>query len=98
MTLCTAFTRKESFLLIFSGLAEILFGLPAVVFRRLCLPGNSILNQTGYITFAGLLWIGQGTGAIKWPQTSFMINQIQWTGYGAALAALGLIFIWQAKR
>jgi hypothetical protein len=47
---------------------------------------------------AGLLWIGQGTGAIKWPQTSFMINQIQWTGYGAALAALGLIFIWQAKR
>jgi hypothetical protein len=46
----------------------------------------------------GLLWIGQGTGAIKWPQTSFMINQIQWTGYGAALAALGLIFIWQAKR
>jgi uncharacterized membrane protein len=46
----------------------------------------------------GLLWIGQGTGAIKWPQTSFMINQIQWAGYGAALAALGLIFIWQAKR
>ena len=46
---------------------------------------------------AGLLWIGQGTGAIKWPQTSFMINQIQWTGYGAALAALGLIFIWHVK-
>ena len=46
----------------------------------------------------GLLWIGQGTGAIAWPKTSFMINQIQWTGYGAALAALGLIFIWQAKR
>jgi len=53
MTLCTAFARKESFLLIFSDLAEILFGLPAVVFRRLCLPGNSILNQTGYITFNG---------------------------------------------
>jgi hypothetical protein len=47
---------------------------------------------------AGLLWIGQGTGAIKWPQTSFMINQIQWAGYGAALVALGLILIWQAKR
>jgi hypothetical protein len=46
----------------------------------------------------GLLWIGQGTGAIKWPQTSFMINQIQWAGYGAALVALGLILIWQAKR
>jgi uncharacterized membrane protein len=46
----------------------------------------------------GLLWIGQGTGTIKWPQTSFMISQIQWAGYGVALAALGLIFIWQAKR
>jgi hypothetical protein len=48
--------------------------------------------------FLGLLWIGQGTGAIAWPQSSFMINQIQWAGYGAALAALGLILIWQGKR
>jgi hypothetical protein len=46
----------------------------------------------------GLLWIGQGTGAISWPQSSFMINQIEWAGYGAALAALGLILIWQSKR
>jgi uncharacterized membrane protein len=46
----------------------------------------------------GLLWIGQGTGAIKWPRESFMINQIAWAGYGAAIAALGLIFIWQARR
>jgi hypothetical protein len=27
-----------------------------------------------------------------------MINQLQWAGYGAALAALGLILIWQARR
>jgi hypothetical protein len=46
----------------------------------------------------GLLWIGQGTGAIDWPRSSFMIRQIQWAGYGAALAALGLILIWQSKR
>jgi hypothetical protein len=44
----------------------------------------------------GLLWIGQGTGLIAWPETSFMINQLQWAGYGALLAALGLILIWQA--
>jgi len=44
----------------------------------------------------GLLWIGQGTGVITWPQTSFMINQIQWAGYGALLAGLGLVLIWQA--
>ena len=46
----------------------------------------------------GLLWIGQGTGVINWPQSSFMIRQIQWAGYGAALAALGLILIWQSQR
>jgi hypothetical protein len=46
----------------------------------------------------GLLWIGQGTGTIAWPKTSFMINQIQWAGYGALLAALGLILIWQSRR
>jgi hypothetical protein len=47
---------------------------------------------------AGLLWIGQGTGTVAWPRTSFMINQIQWAGYGAALAAVGLVLIWQATR
>src|SRR3979411_3086273 len=46
----------------------------------------------------GLLWMGQGTGVIDWPQSSFMIRQIQWAGYGAALAALGRILIWQVRR
>jgi hypothetical protein len=46
----------------------------------------------------GLLWVGQGTGMVAWPQTSFMINQIQWAGYGAVLGAVGLILIWQATR
>jgi hypothetical protein len=45
----------------------------------------------------GLLWIGQGTGIIAWPRTSFMINQLQWAGYGAAVAALGLVLIWQGS-
>jgi hypothetical protein len=53
----------------------------------------------GFLALAiGLLWIGQGTGAIDWPASSFMIRQIQWAGYGAMLAALGLILIWQGKR
>jgi hypothetical protein len=60
---------------------------------------RKLLLIVGLVTLAiGLLWIGQGTGAIAWPQTSFMINQIQWAGYGAALAALGLILIWQGRR
>lgn len=45
----------------------------------------------------GLLWIGQGTGVIAWPSSSFMINQIQWAGYGAGAAALGLVLIWQGS-
>jgi hypothetical protein len=58
-----------------------------------------LLLIVGVVALAlGLLWIGQGTGVIAWPQTSFMINQMQWAGYGAALAVLGLILIWQGRR
>lgn len=39
----------------------------------------------------GLLWIGQGTGYVNWPQSSFMIRQIQWAYYGAALSFVGLL-------
>ena len=46
----------------------------------------------------GLLWIGQGTGTVAWPRSSFMINEIQWAGYGAALSAVGLILVWQSQR
>ena len=53
----------------------------------------------GLIALAiGLLWIGQGTGVIHWPESSFMISQIQWAEYGAALAALGLSLILLSKR
>jgi uncharacterized membrane protein len=46
----------------------------------------------------GLLWIGQGTGVIRWPASSFMISQIQWAYYGGGLVAVGLLLIWRAKR
>jgi len=52
----------------------------------------------GFLALAtGLLWIGQGTGAFPWPPSSFMINQLQWAGYGAVLGAVGLILNWQGK-
>ena len=52
----------------------------------------------GFLALAiGLLWIGQGTGACRLAAASFMINQLQWAGYGAALGAVGLILIWQGK-
>jgi hypothetical protein len=57
------------------------------------------LSIIGFMALAiGLLWIGQGTGAIRWPQSSFMISQLQWAGYGAVLGAVGLILIWQGNR
>ncbi len=60
---------------------------------------RTLLVSLGFVALAiGLLWIGQGTGVIKWPEQSFMISQIQWAGYGVALAGLGLILIWQGKR
>jgi hypothetical protein len=57
------------------------------------------LSIIGFLALAvGLLWIGQGTGAIPWPASSFMINQLQWAGYGAVLSAVGLILIWLGNR
>jgi hypothetical protein len=45
----------------------------------------------------GLLWIGQGTGYVMWPRSSFMLQQTTW--YGAALAVLGLILVlWSRRR
>ena len=65
--------------------------------------GGDVMRRTllilGLIGLAiGLLWIGQGTGVVAWPRSSFMINEIQWAGYGAALSAVGLILIWQSQR
>jgi hypothetical protein len=60
---------------------------------------RKLLLTLGLIALAmGLLWIGQGTGVVAWPRSSFMINQIEWAGYGAALSAVGLILIWQSQR
>jgi uncharacterized membrane protein len=60
---------------------------------------RKLLLVIGLLALAiGLLWIGQGTGVIKWPESSFMISQIQWAYYGAALAVVGLVLIWRGKR
>src|SRR4051794_20499095 len=62
-------------------------------------PMRKALLIIGFLALAiGLLWIGQGTGAIAWPAQSFMIGSLQWAEYGALLSAIGLILIWQGKR
>lgn len=50
------------------------------------------------VLITGLLWVGQGLNYIKWPASSFMINQIQWAYYGGGLAIVGLILIiWPSR-
>ena len=46
----------------------------------------------------GLLWIGQGTGYIRWPASSFMIDARMWAWYGIALAVVGIALIVYARR
>ncbi|MBQ8106634.1 MAG: hypothetical protein IJ127_27655 [Afipia sp.] len=46
----------------------------------------------------GLLWIGQGTGYVNWPRSSFMVSQMQWAYYGAALGIAGLLMIVISQR
>lgn len=46
----------------------------------------------------GLLWIGQGTGVVQWPVSSFMIDQRPWALRGIVLAIVGLVLIVLARR
>jgi hypothetical protein len=46
----------------------------------------------------GLLWIGQGLGYVRWPETSFMIDATEWATRGAILAILGAVAIAVGRR
>jgi uncharacterized membrane protein len=45
------------------------------------------------LLFSGVVWTGQGLGYINWPQSSFMLKQMQWAYYGSGTALVGLILI-----
>ena len=60
---------------------------------------KTALTLIGIIALAmGLLWMGQGSGYIPWPASSFMISQTQWIYYGGATALAGLVVIFFARR
>lgn len=46
----------------------------------------------------GLLWIGQGTGLVMWPKSSFMLHQARWAFNGALLANFGLLQLYIIRR
>jgi hypothetical protein len=49
-------------------------------------------------TLAGLIWMGQGSGYILYPPTSFMINQSAWIWRGAMVAVAGVIGVLVSRR
>jgi hypothetical protein len=60
---------------------------------------KTALTLIGVIALAmGLLWMGQGSGYIPWPASSFMISQTIWIYYGGALAVVGLVLIIFVRR
>ena len=60
---------------------------------------KALIMVTGAAALAaGLLFVGQGLGYVRWPASSFMINQRAWVYYGAAIAAAGLILTFVARR
>jgi len=46
----------------------------------------------------GLLWIGQGLGIVRWPASSFMINEMAWAWRGCVLAVGGVLMILFGRR
>ena len=60
---------------------------------------KTFLQVLGIVAMlVGLLWIGQGTGLVKWPASSFMIDQRPWAIRGIVLAVVGLILLWFSRR
>lgn len=60
---------------------------------------KTALNILGLAAIVmGLLWIGQGLGLVPWPETSFMIDQRPWAWRGAALAGVGAVLLFLARR
>jgi len=61
--------------------------------------GATLLLLIGIILLAaGLLFVGQGLGLIRWPASSFMINEMKWIYYGGAIAVAGLVVIIVSRR
>lgn len=60
---------------------------------------NPVLLLIGIVLLAaGLLFVGQGSGFIAWPASSFMIRQTEWIYYGGAIAAAGILLVIFALR
>ena len=60
---------------------------------------KSLMLLIGIVVLAaGLLFVGQGSGLVPWPASSFMIRQSEWIYYGGAIAVIGILLIVFARR
>ncbi len=50
------------------------------------------------VVLVGLIWMGQGAGYIRYPATSFMIDQSAWIWRGALVAVVGVIGALVSRR
>jgi hypothetical protein len=63
-----------------------------------CVMKTAILILGIAALLTGLLWVGQGTGFVHWPASSFMIDQRPWVTRGVVLALAGLVLIVLSRR
>ena len=60
---------------------------------------QALLSLVGIVALAaGILFVGQGLGLIRWPASSFMINEMTWVYYGGGIAVVGLVLIIASRR
>lgn len=59
--------------------------------------GNVFMVIGLLAVIVGLLWIGQGTGLVRWPEVSPMIDQRPWAYLGACLGVVGFV-MWLIGR
>jgi hypothetical protein len=55
---------------------------------------KALLTLIGIVILAaGLFFMGQGSGLIRWPAESFMISATTWVYYGGGIAVAGILLI-----
>jgi hypothetical protein len=60
---------------------------------------KALLMLVGIVVLAaGLFFMGQGAGLIRWPAESFMISATRWVYHGGGIAVVGILLIVIARR
>jgi hypothetical protein len=59
---------------------------------------KTLLTSIGLLALAaGLFFMGQGAGYIRWPAESFMVSAFDWVYYGGAIAVAGIVLMGVAR-